>query len=291
MTPKTQRLKAHLGNGHYALPYYSLLSLRPGVSPAGSIITKNGRLELLKKKVLAASLIQVICWHEAAAAPEIGKTVEVKNEVSLESAASKITLAKGDFVHQDESIVTGPDARAEVELLDKTKLAVGPEARIVLDKFVYDAGASPDSISINLSKGAFRFITGLAPKTSYEIKTPTASLGVRGTIFDVFVADNGETAVLLHEGGVDVCNTAHSCQAHNKVGGIIHVAIGGAFSLPLRWDGSIMKGIGVQTAFPFVGRKLLIDPVRRLSPRALLTGVGGIGGKLQRVLPVPGLPF
>jgi hypothetical protein len=34
----------------------------------------------------------------------------------------------------------------------------------VLDKFVYDAGAEPGSISINMAKGAFRFITGASPK-------------------------------------------------------------------------------------------------------------------------------
>jgi hypothetical protein len=249
---------------------------------------------LLRIAALALTVIQGLYGAASAATPDIGKSVAVRNEVSLEIEGSKQALVLGATVHQDEIIVTGSDATAEVELLDKTKLAVGPDARIVLDKFVYDAGASPASISINLTKGAFRFITGAAPKEAYEIKTPTASLGVRGTIFDIYVGDNGETAVLLHEGGVDVCNSAHSCQHQDKLGSIMHISLAGVFSSPLRWDGSIMKGIAVTKAFPFVGKSLVIDPVRRLSPRSLLRGTGAITApaeQLKRALPLPGLPF
>jgi len=242
--------------------------------------------------------VQASAGIARAAAPDVGKTVAVKNEVNLEIGESKQSLSKGAIVHQDEIIVTGEAASAEIELLDKTKLAAGANARIVLDKFVYDASASPGSISVNLSKGAFRFITGLSPKASYEIKTPTASLGVRGTVFDVYVADNGETAVLLHEGEVGICNTARSCQNLNKAGGILHVGVAGAFSSLLKWDGAVMKGIGAATAFPFVGKRLAIDPVRRLSQGILVNGTGGIGGtitapakNLKHILPTPGLPF
>lgn len=235
----------------------------------------------------------------AAATPEIGDTVAVKNDVTAETPDVKRKLEKGAKVFQDETLVTSPTATAEIELLDKTKLAVGSSARIVLDKFVYDPNAAPGSISINLSKGAFRFITGSSPKTAYEIKTPTATMGVRGTIFDVFVAENGETVVLLHEGGVDVCATPTSCKRHDSVGRIVKIGLDRVISAPLRWSGSILGGVGVATAFPFVGKKLIIDPVERLTRGALLgdapkrvlsapiKGLRGIG----RALPRPRLPF
>jgi hypothetical protein len=253
---------------------------------------------LVSSLVLALAVAQTFALPAQADAPDIGKAVAVKNEVTLEAGGSKQALAKGSALHQDEIIITGANSSAEVELLDKTKLAVGADAKIVLDKFVYDASASPASISVNLSKGAFRFITGIAPKASYDIKTPTASLGVRGTVFDVYVAENGETAVLLHEGGVQVCNAASACLTLDKAGHILHVGLAGAFSTLLRWDGSIMKGIGVVKAFPFAGKRLAIDPVRRLSPRALLRGTGSLertimapAQKLRHILPTPGLPF
>jgi hypothetical protein len=225
----------------------------------------------------------VLALPASAATPEIGGAVAVKNEVTAEAAEATRKLVKGARVFQDEILVTSEKASAEIELLDKTKLAVGASARIVLDKFVYDANAAPGSVSINLTKGAFRFITGKSPKAAYEIKTPTASMGVRGTVFDVYVADDGETVVLLHEGGVDVCPTPASCQRHDKVGHMVHVGLDRVLSAPLRWDGTIMKGLAITTAFPFVGKKLLIDPVRRLTHTTLLNGGGA-----SRVIRAPG---
>jgi hypothetical protein len=253
----------------------------------------DGAAPILLASLLAITLV-LRPGLAMAATPEIGGAVAVKNDVTAANGAETRKLEKGAKVFQNETLATSNSASAEIEFLDKTKLAVGPSARIVLDKFLYDANAAPGSISINLAKGAFRFITGGSPKAAYEIKTPTASMGVRGTVFDVYVADDGETVVLLHEGGVDVCPTPTTCQRHDKVGHFVHVGLDRVMSSPLKWDGSILKGIGVATAFPFVGKKLLIDPVRRLGPAALLNN--GPGRALKAPLtPLrkirPRLPF
>ena len=224
------------------------------------------------KYLPAVALLSLLTGPVFAASPDVGVTVAVKNEVLLESGQNRQALLKGAVLHQNEVIVTGTDALAEVELLDKTKLAVGPDATLVLDKFVYDPNASSAAIAVNLSKGAFRFLTGLAPKESYEIKTPTASLGIRGTILDIYVGGGGETAVLLQAGAVRVCNLAGACQLQDKVGSIFFVDINGVISSPSKCGTSFLGGTGVRTAFPFVGRKLIVDPVRRLSVADLECG-------------------
>jgi hypothetical protein len=225
-----------------------------------------------RKYVPVFILLNALAGPVLAAPADVGVTVTVKNEVQLESGQNTKALLKGAVLHQNEVIVTGTDALAEVELLDKTKLAVGPDARLVLDKFVYDPGASQASIAINLSKGAFRFLTGLAPKESYEIKTPTASLGIRGTVLDIYVGASGETAVLLQHGAVQVCNLAGACQLQNKVGSIFFVDLQGVISAPSKCGSSFLNGIGSRTAFPFVGKKLIVDPVRRMSVADLECG-------------------
>jgi hypothetical protein len=208
----------------------------------------------------------------SAAHPEIGNTVAVRNLVTVELENEKRRLSKGAKVHQDEILITGAKSTAEIKLLDETKLAVGPSSRLVLDKFVYDASAPPKSISITLAKGAFRFITGASDKAAYEIRTPTATMGVRGTVFDVFVADNGESIVLLHEGSVEVCAGLLNCKRHNVVCKIIHIGLNGILSDPINWHRSLLRGVRLATAFPFVGRRLAIDPVRRLTHSALERG-------------------
>lgn len=225
--------------------------------------------------VRASAVLVVLCASSAAALgeePQIGTTIAVKNKVTVEADQLARPLVKGEDVYQNEVVVTEKTATAEIELKDSTKLAVGPSARIVLDKFVYDDGTQPAAVSINMAKGAFRFITGNSPKPAYEIKTPTVSLAVRGTIFDVFVDGDGETVVLLHEGEVDMCSAPGSCRVHNKPGHVVRVGLDRVITEPLLWSGSLMKGLGVATVFPFVGRKLVIDPVRRLSRVGLSTG-------------------
>jgi hypothetical protein len=233
-------------------------------------------------RVLAGyAVLCLACGAVAAEAPEIGTTVAVKNKVTVEADQLARPLIKGENVHQNEIVITEKAATAEIELKDSTKLAVGPSARIVLDKFVYEDGTQPAAISINMAKGAFRFITGNSPKPAYEIKTPTVSLAVRGTIFDVYVDGDGETVVLLHEGEVDMCAAPGSCRRHNKPGHVVRVGIDRVIGEPLLWTGSLMKGLGVATVFPFVGRKLVIDPVRRLSRVGLSTG-RTVAGKVIR---------
>jgi hypothetical protein len=214
---------------------------------------------------VALFMLILISTAVRAAAPDIGETIAVKNEATLESRGTPQPLIKGLIVHQDDTVVTGADASAEIQLLDKTKLAVGPGSRMVLDKFVYDPSASKGSISLGLSKGAFRFITGLAPKEAYEIKTPTASLGVRGTVFDVYVAENGETAVLLHHGGVQLCNLSGSCRLQERAGSIFFVGMDGAISQHSKCDKAFIYRLGAETAFPFIGKSLAVDPVSRMS--------------------------
>lgn len=66
-------------------------------------------------------------------------------------------------------------------------------------------GNGADKFAINALEGSFRFISGNGPKSAYSIRTPTASIAVRGTKFDVLV-DDGRTEVMLYEGGVNVCS-------------------------------------------------------------------------------------
>ena len=68
----------------------------------------------------------------------IGSTMVVVNRVTAELAQQARTLQTGDNVRQDEVIEVSVDGLSELQLLDETKLALGPGSRLLLDKFVYD---------------------------------------------------------------------------------------------------------------------------------------------------------
>src|SRR5258705_7513777 len=143
----------------------------------------------------------------AAEPRDIGTAVEIKNQVTAAPEnEAKRQLAKQDPVRELEVLETARNANGEFILADDTKLALGPNARLALDKFVYDPNkGAAGQVTVNFVRGAFRFMTGHSGKEAYELKTSSVSLGVRGTVFDGYVADNGAMAVLLYEGAVNVC--------------------------------------------------------------------------------------
>jgi hypothetical protein len=116
-----------------------------------------------------------------------------------------------DAVYGDELVSTGAKSAAEFQFLDQTKVTLGPKTELLLDRYVFDPKASTSSVSINLAKGVFRMVTGPSKFGSYSVKTPTATIGIRGTILTVAVADNGATVVTMNSDSVALVKS-------NKVG-------------------------------------------------------------------------
>jgi hypothetical protein len=138
----------------------------------------------------------------SAAEGPIGVAAVVRNTVSqLEPQVTRI--AKGDEVVRNELVRTAADSDARFVLRDDTNLSLGPGSTLRLDRTVFDDPKAGD-IAIKLTSGTFRFITGHSDKEAYEIKTPLATLGVRGTILDVQVLKRRNKVVLV-AGAVNVC--------------------------------------------------------------------------------------
>ncbi len=107
-------------------------------------------------------------------------------------------------VYAGDQINTGPVGEAQIKFRDNTKLVVGPNSSMVIDAFVF-SGDTARSITIDATKGVFRFFTGSSPKDAYKINTPTATIGVRGTEFDISIEGQGTTRVANFEGMTRIC--------------------------------------------------------------------------------------
>jgi hypothetical protein len=128
------------------------------------------------------------------AEPHIGNAASVKNQVEGVFQGETQTLSSGSAVYSNELLRTGQESIAELEFLDSTKLSVGPISTVRLDKFVYDPNKQAGTVVVNVSRGAYRFITGVQDPRSYEIKTPYATLGVRGTVLEIVVPKQARAA-------------------------------------------------------------------------------------------------
>ena len=207
-------------------------------------------------------LFLLCSFSPAHAAPEsIGSTLKVVNLVTAELNRDTRSLQDGDKVHQDENIEVGTDASSEIKLDDETKLALGPGSRLRLDKFVYDPAKTSGSIVLNLVKGTFRFITGVASKPTYVLRTPAAAITVRGTIFDVYIQQDDTVWLLLHEGAIQVCNDRGKCQLLDQPGKLMRVTSDGGVGSPVKWASLPGKdSVPFDKAFPFVVNAPSIDP-------------------------------
>ena len=144
-----------------------------------------------------------VAWAEPATV-KIGEAEIIRNEVVSVEGAKASPIAVGDLVVRDETVSTHADSNARFGLLDSTKLTLGPNSTLKIDRAVYSDESRYKQIVINLTEGSFRFITGKSDKKSYKIETPTASVGVRGTILDILISEN-RTLVMLQEGQASVC--------------------------------------------------------------------------------------
>jgi hypothetical protein len=102
-------------------------------------------------------------------------------------------LHVGVDVKANGLITTGSADRAHRVFLDGTALSAGPEARLVIDSFVYDANHKLGELSLSATRGVFRFVGGSISKTkAVTITTPSSAITIRGGIMMVTV-DPAET--------------------------------------------------------------------------------------------------
>ena len=141
----------------------------------------------MSRWVLSAGLTLVAIFAllpVAASAQSIGSAAAVKPEAH----GGGSPLQAGSSLYANESVSTGQAGVAELQFLDSTKLSVGPSSNVRLDKFVYDPNnKGAGKVAINATKGAYRFITGEQDKKNYQINTPYATIGVRGTVLEIVI--------------------------------------------------------------------------------------------------------
>jgi hypothetical protein len=125
----------------------------------------------------------VLAVQPLSAAEPVGKVLSAKKSVY----SGQRTLRAGDQVFFRDRLSTSATGAAEIMFRDGTKLAMGPSASLVVDQFVLKDPSTFRKFGITATKGTFRWISGSSPSSAYQIKTPTGTMGIRGTAFDFTV--------------------------------------------------------------------------------------------------------
>ncbi len=150
----------------------------------------------------AASIALLAAATPAVAQNQVGTAAAV-NPRSTGSGGAR-TLEIGSSIIHRERIQTNDSGSLQVIFADKTTLNVGPGSSLVIDEFVYNPGTKAGSMAITLGKGAMRFVGGNASHSGdAEVKTPVATIGIRGGITTV-VHQGRETKAVLQFGTLKV---------------------------------------------------------------------------------------
>ena len=114
--------------------------------------------------------------------PPIGQVQDVVGTAAIIRDGVPVELLIGDPVFRNDVVQTGLASDLTIGFADGTIFTLDANARITLDGMIYDPAGTDNSLVLSLVQGTFSFITGqIAPSGEMLIKTPVATIGIRGT--------------------------------------------------------------------------------------------------------------
>jgi hypothetical protein len=131
----------------------------------------------------------------------IGVVSDAKGSAcSIERAKQKLSGSKGANVESMDTFVTG-SCSASITFKDDTKVKVTENSKLLIDDFVYDAKKSDSGkLVLRAAMGTVRYTSGQIAKNnpqSVDVKTPTATVAVRGTDFTMTIDETGQSLIVL----------------------------------------------------------------------------------------------
>ena len=145
------------------------------------------------------------------AGADVGTVEAAKGSLTIVAAdgSSKATN-KGSAVDNGDTVATGKDSWAVLHMYDGASLTLRPETRFRITAYHFEE-AQPDNNKswLELLSGTLRSITGLIGKENprhYQLRTATATIGVRGTDHETTVVDDAHAAADTPTGTYDSVN-------------------------------------------------------------------------------------
>lgn len=118
-----------------------------------------------------------------------GVVKKSEGNVSIQRGGKTIAASVGTQVMAGDVLRTADRSSTGVMMKDETRLSLGPNSQVVVDKYGFNADSHAGGMFISVVKGTLMMITGLLVKnpSAVTVKTPTTTAGVRGTQFIVDV--------------------------------------------------------------------------------------------------------
>ena len=228
-------------------------------------------------KLLVAILLTVVTITRAyGAEPDIiGSVTELDGIGQIKRENETVGNSTGTTIQQMDEAST-KKGKMRIDFVDETRLDVVDHSKIIIDEFVYDPATGKGSLDIRASLGAVRYASGQIAKTSRQkvrLRTPTATISVRGTDFSMVVNEIGESYVTL----LPSCDTNGDCitgeiKVENNGGYVIMTQ---AFQMTRvhSYDSAPTKPVIVDLTEPQITGMLIfrrVDPIDEMNMKMLM---------------------
>ena len=157
----------------------------------------------LRAMTLPALMLGTALVTPAIAQQRIGVNGAVNPDATgVPPGAAARRLVIGQEVVFNERISTDARGQTQVLFLDESTMTVGPSSDMVIDQFVYDPNAGTGKLAASLTRGVFRFVGGKLSKqdNAVTMRTPTATIGIRGGLILVNLSPDGQLQVVFGYG-------------------------------------------------------------------------------------------
>lgn len=155
--------------------------------PQKCTATKAGGLT---RRALGALLFAALlgAGNAAWAAQVAGVVARLSGPLMAKKADGSVkVLGLKSEIESGDTLVSEKNTYAQIKFIDNSEITLRPGTTFKVENFAFDEGRPEnDSASYNLVKGGLRSITGLMGKRNKEkfsLKTPSATIGIRGTTF------------------------------------------------------------------------------------------------------------
>ena len=120
-------------------------------------------------------------------------------EILRSTGGDKLLAELSLGIFSNDDVRTG-NGRMALTFLDDSILKLTEHSKIIVDEYIYDPDPSKSKLSLRMASGTARFITGKLgriDKQNIKIRTPSASIGIRGTDFTTTVDEIGRSLIIL----------------------------------------------------------------------------------------------
>ena len=146
----------------------------------------------------------------------IGKVVSLDGsaQAKLDENGEWRALSVKSDIYEKDTIKTGENSKVDIFFVDETNVSIGPETIIKIEKLVCSPAQNHREGKLNVAMGKARFNVGklFSKDSSFEVRTPTAVAGVKGTSFIVYVTSEQLTQLMGLSGSVTVTNILPSVE-------------------------------------------------------------------------------